>query len=293
MSWQFGLIILLIINTGSVVLTKMAADKLPKERSKGIFFQYLFCAIIATFYALPLLIAGGIDLSLLVLGAGTVGFINAFGNYCQWQASARSLSKTTLFFPLMEAITIVLAVIFLNEVKLWNYQLLAGAGLCFLAMWLFRLPKKGKDEVKKTTSRQWFFFILAMVLIFGAAGFLVKFFSATLARETFLMSWYWGAFLGSLPILKLEKQNPLKVSRQTILIVLPVSLAILGALFALYWTYQLGGPVSLVLPIRGLAITIIPIIIGWHIFKERKGLTKREWLAFAVGLVGAVLVLLR
>lgn len=289
MSWQLALGVLVVINTASVVLTKVAADKLPK-RSLGIFYQYLICAVIATLYAV---FTGKTDFNSTILLIGAVGFINAFGNYFQWQASGLSLSKTVLFFPLMEVVTIVLAVTFVGEAILWNPQLILGAGLCFLAMWLFRLPAKSGSKTKEILGGQWLLFTLGMVVIFGLAGFLVKFFSFQIARETFLMGWYVGAFLAAIPILGLEKQNPIRVSRKTILIVLPVSLAILGALFALYWTYQLGGPVSLVLPVRGIAITIIPVLLGWFIFKERKGLTSHEWLGFLTGVAGAVLVLLR
>jgi len=222
------------------------------------------------------------------IGISAVGFINAFGNYFQWQASNLSLSRTSLFLPLMEVVTILLAVIFLQEAVLWNAKLVLGATLCFLAIFLFRWQPS--DKILKN---KWFLFIIGMVLILGIAGFLLKVFSFTVSSETFLVAWYVGALIGSLPILGLEKQNPLKADAKTLLTVLPVSIAILGSLFALYWTYQLGGPVSLVLPIRGLAITIIPILVGWFVFKERKGFTKTEWLAFSLGIAGAVMVLLR
>lgn len=288
MSWQFALGLLLVVNTCNIVLTKVAADRLPK-RSIGIFYQYLFCAIIAILYVF---LTGEFEISPAIFWIGAVGLINAFGNYCQWQASSLSLSRTVLFFPLMEVVAIVLAVIFLGEVILWNPQLILGAGLCFLAMYLFRLPKSRNQE-EENPGRKWLFFTLGIVLIFGIAGFLVKYFSFTISRGTFLMSWYVGAFLGSFPLLRLEKQNPIRISREKILMVLPVSIAILGALFALYWTYQLGGPVSLVLPIRGMFITIIPALVGLYLFKEKKGLSKREWLGFLAGIAGAILILLR
>lgn len=290
MTWQIALGLLIVINTASVVLTKVAADKLPKQRSVGIFYQYLFCAIAAILLAL---FTAKVDLNLTVALIGGVGFINAFGNYFQWQASALSLSKTALFFPLMEVVTIALALAFLDEIVLWNPQLIIGAGLCFLAMWLFKLPKKSDKTKNETLSAKWLLFTLLMISIFGVAGFLLKVFSFTIPRETFLMGWYGGAFIGALPILTLEKQNPRAVTAKTILIVLPVAVAILAALFFLYYTYQLGGPVSLVLPIRGFGITLIPVLIGWWLFHEREELSRREWIGFLTGAVGAVLILFK
>lgn len=287
MTWQIALGILVLVNTASVVLTKVAADKLPKERAKGIFWQYLFCGLLATGYAL---ISGKMTWTPALFLVGGVGLVNTFGNYCQWQASGLSLSKTTLFFPLMEVVSIAMALVFLGEKMFWNTQLIAGAGLCFLAMGLLRLPK---NNTKGNLGGKWFLFILGMVLIGGVDVFLIKVFASNVPRENFLMAWYIGAFVGSFPIAGMTKQNPFRISGKTLLVVLPVSLAILGALFVLYWTYQLGGPVSLVLPIRGLAITVVPILVGWWLFKERKGFTKTEWLGFSVGIAGAILVLLR
>ena len=289
MSWQLALGLLVAINTVSVVLTKVVSDKLPQKKSIGMFYQYLFCVGLATLYFL-FSGKGNIDSAIFLIGL--VGFINAFGNYCQWQAFGLSLSKSVLFFPLMEIVAIGLAVIFLGEATLWNLQLIFGAGLCFLAILLFRLSKSNGDKAKEILTKKWLLFILGMILIFGIAAFLLKLFSFTISRETFLMGWYVGAFLGTLPILRLEKANPFQVSRKIILFCCALGVAIIGALFAMYWTYQLGGPISLVQPIRGLAITLIPVLVGWYIFKERK-LYKKEWFGFLAGIVGTVIILLR
>lgn len=290
MSWQLALVGLIAVNTASVVLTKVAADKLPK-RSIGIFYQYLICAVLTLAFAI---LTGKTDFNTSLLLMAGVGFVNAFGNYFQWQASSISLSRTTIFFPLMEVTTIMLAMLFLQEIVLWNLQLIIGAILCFAAMWLFKLPQKSNaDNKEEIIDGKWIFFTLAMILIFGIAGFLLKVFALTIPRETFLMAWYIGAFAASFPILVLEKQNPIKASAKTILIVAPVALAIILALLMLYLTYQLGGPVSLVLPIRGIAITLIPVLLGWWFFHEKKGLSRREWVGFLIGACGAILVLLK
>jgi hypothetical protein len=159
--WQIGLAVLVLINTANVILTKVAADKLPKERAKGIFWQYLFCAIMAIGYVL---ISGKMAWTPALILVGGVGLVNAFGNYFQWQASGLSLSKTTLFFPLMEIITIALALIFLGEKTFWNAKLIIGAGFCFLAIGLLRLPKNNRKE---EIGRKWFLFVLGMLLIFN------------------------------------------------------------------------------------------------------------------------------
>lgn len=284
-SWQVALGLLIIINTLSVLLTKIAADKLPKK-AVGIFYQYLFCLGLAILYALS---SGKADVNSALILVAAVGFINATGNYFQWRAFELSLSKTVLFFPLMEIMAIGLAVIFLGEIKLWNAQLTLGAVLCFLAMWLFRLNGGEKGILNK----KWLFYTAGMIAIFGLAGFLTKLFSFTVSREIFLLGWYAGAFIGSLPMLAMERVNPVKITKDQISAVFLLSLTIIGALFSLYWVYQLGGPVSLVLPLRGLFITLVPACIGLFIFKERAAFSKREWLGFVAGIIGVALVLLR
>ena len=295
MAWQVMFGILLIVNLCSLTLSKVATDMLPKKKSVGIFWQYLFCAVIAFIYAL---ISGKTVLNSSLFLVAVVGFFNAFGNYCQWQAFGLSFSRSSLFFPLMEIWTIALALMFLGESPLWNLQLVLGAILCFAAMWLFRISREKKDEekeVKHIPGRKWFIFTIGMIAVFGTAAFLLKVFSVTIPRETFLSNFYLGAFLGSLPILRLERQNPFntRLSNKTLLIVLTVAILIMGATLALYWTYQLGGPISLIQPVRGMFISLVPILLGWFIFKERKSLTKTEWLAFFFGIIGAILVLLR
>lgn len=287
--------ILLIVNVCSLTLGKVATDILPKKKSVGIFWQYLFCALVALIYAL---ISGKTALSPSLFLVAAVGFFNAFGNYCQWQAFGLSFSRSSLFFPLMEIWTIVLSLIFLGESPLWNLQLVLGATLCFAAMWLFRISREKeaeKKEVKHIPGRKWFIFTIGMIAVFGTAAFLLKVFSVTIPRETFLTSFYIGAFLGSLPILRLERQSPLnaQLSKKTFLIILTVAILIMGATLTLYWTYQLGGPISLVQPVRGMFISLVPVILGWFFFKERKSLAKTEWFAFFLGIIGAILVLLR
>ncbi|MAF43251.1 MAG: hypothetical protein CMI54_03650 [Parcubacteria group bacterium] len=288
--WQFFLIGLIIVNTLSIVLTKAAADKLPK-RSVGVFYQYALCAIIASFYAV---FVGGLDFSTLIILVMIIGAINAFGNYFQWQASHISLSKTSLFFPVMDIMTINLAIIFLAEGNIWNLQLVLGVLISFSAIYLFRFSSIKKDGTKETLNKNWFIYLTAMITIFGSAAFLVKVFSLTISSGTFLAGWYIGAFFGSIGLLALTRENPKNdFSKMTFLTVLPVSTTILGTLLLMFLTYQFGGPVSIVLPFRMSFSAFTPALIGLFIFKERKTLSWKEKLAMALGVIGAALIISR
>lgn len=288
MSWQFTLFILIIINICSITLVKIVSERVSKK-SLGVFYQYLFCAIIATLY---FLFFGNGDIGLAITLILGIGFLVGFGNYFQWRASELSLSKTALFFPLIQIIPITLAIIFLGEANLWNLKLISGVGLSFLAIWIFQASGGEKNKRKEILNKKWFFFTGFMIIIFGLTDFLAKLFSFTLPREVFLMGWYNGAFLSSLVILALEKQKIVKIPLKTIFLILFLSISISATVFFLYWTYQLGGQIGLVVPLRYLFITLIPVTLGWFIFKERKGLSKIEWLGFLTGIAGAALILL-
>ncbi len=130
-----------------------------------------------------------------------------------------------------------------------------------------------------------------MVLILGIAAFMMKFFSFNISTTTFVSYWYPGAFLGSLPILWLERKNKIKLFQKGVWRVPLASFGILGSLVTLYWTFQLA-PAGVVLPIKTLGFTLLPIIIGLLIFKEKKKLTKNQILGFILGIIGVVLVVI-
>ncbi len=290
MTWQFGLLVLIIINTGSIILSKVTSDRLP-EKSKGMFWLYLSAACIASLW----FVFSGREIGvtgLVFLTIIAIGFINGFANYCHWKALGENMGKTVLFYPLMDVWTIGLTVIFLGEFELWNYQLAVGAILCFTAIWLFQFSSS-KEMEKGKTNKVWLFSVIGLVIMTGLTTFLAKAYSSTISRETFLMGFYLGSFVSTLVLLRLERVNPVqKISKKTILLCLVVAGAIFGATGTLYWTFQMEGPVSLVLPVRGLAITLIPLLVGWLVFKER-GLSRLGKLGFVMGIAGAVLILLR
>ena len=289
MSWQITLALLIVVQNISIVLTAIASKRIEKK-SLGVFYQYFFCATATIIYAVT---TSNFRLDPTVLGIMAVGFLNCIGNYFQWQVSGLSLSKTALFFPLMEIVTITLAIIFLGEKNLWSITLICAVVICFSTMLYFRFPKNKGNGKEGNESKQWFAYAIAMVLIFGAAGFFIKFFSNKVPTETFLMGFYVGSFIGSLPLLAAEKQNPFKVRKKTIIWTLPIAAAIVSAVFILFWTYQLGGPVSFVIPIRGIGITLIPIFTGWFFLKERRNLSAHDWLVFLIGIMAVILILTR
>ena len=287
MYWQYSLGMLVAMNTLSIVLTKFASDKLLKK-SVGIFYQFLFCLGMAIGYAF---LMKELDVSLSMILVVIVGFINAFANYLFLRAIEISLSKTVLFLPLIEMISISLAVIFLGEAIIWTPQIFLGIAFCFLAIFLFHIPKN-RNKAQTVNGKKWLIFVLTMIAIYGVDSFFVKAFSFNIARGTFLVGWYSGSLLGSLPLLFLEKQRQLLIAKKMILFLSLLGITVFGTLSLSYLTFQLGGPLSMVQPLRRFFTVIMPVFFGWLVFKERDGLSKQEGFGFFAGIVGVLLVLL-
>lgn len=293
MSWKYALGIFVVSNIVSVILTGRISKKIGEvtNRDLAVFYQYMVCSGLAILYAL--FFGQGETLRPAILAIGAFGIINAFGNYFQWEAQGISESKTPLFFPLFDVGDVILAMIFLGETKLWNSQLTIGALLCFSALWLLKIGAKGKKEENLTL--KWLLFVFLMILVFATDGFAVKVFASEypVSRSTLLVGFYVGSFIGTFPLLKLKRQKITKIPIKTGLQISTVSVTIMIAIVLLFWTYQLGGPISLVLPVRAIGITIVPALFGLFIVGERKGLTKKEWLGFLLGAIGGILVILR
>lgn len=289
MTWQITLSLVIIIHSFALLLNKILANKIAKK-SVGMFYQYLFLAGVLALYAI---FSKRVDINFVTVLVAGIGFLNSFGYYYQWRAFELNLSKTVLFFPLAQVLAIGLAIAFLKEFALLNTQLFLGVISTFVAIWFFQSSRIKSDAEENVINRKWLFFMLMIIVVAGLGDFLIKLFSFTVSRGNFLVAWYFGCFLGSLLILGLEKQSLKQLSLKTILLSWLLGLAFLGATFFLYWTYQLGGPLSLVLPLQHLGVTMISILIGWFIFKEQKRLSKKEWFGFLLGIIGAILILFR
>ncbi len=281
MGWQTILILNILFYLIVWIFIKLTVRKFPI--GKSLLLQFFFCALIIYTYQF---ITGGLHFSREFFFVAPVGFLVAFGAFWQWQAIKLNMSKTSLFLPLADVLTIILAGFLLGESNQWGLKFLTGALLCFSAVFLFQNWKKKEEEQKK-----WLFFILLMVVIFGTAAFLMKVFSFNIPKQEFLTYWYTGAFFGSLIIFIFTKKDSAEKTGKLFFLIPLLGLAVLGQLATYYWAFELAAA-SQVVPVRSAAITFLPVLAGWFIFKERKGLSKKEVLAFLIGIIGALLIIL-
>lgn len=282
--WLIALSLNIIFYSLSSSLIKLIAGKVPRAQALSV--QFLLCAVFIFLYNFFSDRFNFSDSMLLVL---PVGFLNALGAYCEWRAIKSSLSRTSLFYPLANVLTVILAGVFLAEAAEWSSELIIGVLLCFLAAFLFSRRAADTDKIN---IKEWLLSVSSMILIFGTTAFLMKVFSSDIPREQFLIAWYVGSFLGSLPILFLEKESLFKFPGRSVFLVPLLSLAILSQLATFYWAFQLVSA-SKVVPLRAVGTAFVPVLIGWFVFKEGKGLSKKELLAFVVGVIGVLLIIIK
>ncbi|MBI1888703.1 MAG: hypothetical protein HYS15_02110 [Candidatus Spechtbacteria bacterium] len=266
---------------------KSIANTLPK--AKALCLQFAIAAAIAW---LAILAFGQIRFELRLLPILAVGAVNAFGAYAQWQALALSLSKTALVTPLGGVLAALLAAIFLDEAKLYqNFWFLGGILLLFFSIFLIVKKKRGKAE--GNASLKWLFWAGVMIGIVGIVIFIMKYFAFALEvpRANFLGYWYAGAFLGSLLIAFIRRKEQGELFQPTVWKVPIASLLIFLSLLTQYWALQLV-PLGLAVPISSFGGAALTILVGWWVFKERKGLTAQEKAAFILGGFGLAIIII-
>src|SRR3989344_109014 len=287
MSWKTFAVLSMISIIIAQIVMKKASDR-AENKAIGIFYQYLAAALLAWLFWFLL---GPQKLELGFLLVALTGLVNSAGNYYQWRAYGLSLSKTSLFFPLIGIIVVIPAVIFLGASYVWNAQMFTGLLFYFAAILVFF-----REQIKSTDTggSNWLFYTLAMVVILTITNFALKLFALNLIFVTnFVIFWYTGSLAGSLFLLWKERQHPIKVSRQNLAWFSAVGVGLIVTISLGYQSLGLGAPLSQLGPLHGMASSVIPSAVGLVLFQEAKKFSLRDWLGFALGLVAAILILLR
>jgi len=292
LDWQIVVLLNIGIFTVAQIFIRLSVRNLP--RAKALSFMFLICAGVISLIGLATGNLRWSDSALIVI---TVGFFNCFGAYCQWRAIGFSLSRTSLFNPLSYGLAMILAGIFLGEFSQWNLRLITGIVLCFSAVFLFTASSKRiveKEEVEDDP-KKWLIFVLGAVIIFGMVIFLMKVFSSSIPRGQFLIYWYNGAFLGSLLLIKLDKQKEkkkfFKHPKLSIMFVPILSLLILGNLATQYWAFELTLA-SQVLPFISVGTVFLPVLLSCYLFGDEWKFMKKAKLASVIAVIGALLIIL-
>lgn len=251
---------------------------LPSVKRR-LLWQYSFCLIFSIIYML--IVGFTIQISSILIAG--IGFITSFGTYAQWRAIDISLSKTSLFTQADDSIAIILGYWLLHETKYLNAWLFIGVVFCFIG---------GALLMNKESNFRLIRLVAFYSVIWGIASFLIRWFNLNgIQLSEFLVYFYSGTFLGALGIFLLKKDKALtiKLSFKEIRLVGLLAIFVWLSLLLAYCGAKLA-PITAFQPIYLISEAIAPIIIGLWIFKERKELAKKEWLALIIGVVGIILI---
>jgi len=274
-------------------LIKLFADNL--EKAKALFAQYLFCAFFIFLFwlffdrTLP-------PLKVFLIISGGLALINYLSSYFLWSAYKIKMGRTALYLPWSGLIAIALYFIFLNEYQGLGILALVGVFLYLAATGLFYLGqrKKEKNNIKTKSTKNnfwpWFFLVLAMVILGGLIVFFIKILSFNITRTHFLLSWYFGNFIFSSLALTFTKEKIKPIKKKLFYLMPLLSLGIVLNMACFYWAFQLNTG-TLVVAFNTLNSVIIPLLVGWLFFNEKKGLNKLELSGFISGTIAAVLII--
>lgn len=270
----------LVVLVAAQIALKITVDALPQARALTLVFALAF--LMALGYAAMTDSLGAHDLAWWVV---VLGFVNAFGAFTQWQAIRMSLSDTALVEPLSSVAGVLGGAFLLGEAVLYRDQWFVFGTIFMFTAVFFLVAGKIRS------GKYWLAYVACAVLIYGGINVAMRYFSfsAQIPQGTFLVFWYGGALIGSLPLLFAQRKEPGKLISPAIWKAFLAGAGIISSLAVYYWTLSIV-PLGLVLPIDSFGIPVLVIVSGWLLFKERTQLTKRKKLGFVLGFLGLALI---
>src|SRR3989344_281707 len=240
-----------------------------------------------------------------------VGFFNALANFVYWKGMAISLSKVSIFLVFDDLIAMGLAYWILQEGKFMTSGLSVVITLCLVSVLFLSAYKKRRAEIKqeaclvdgvetkqlaKHVWKQEITF-LTYVLIFsitwGVAMFAMNYFPKQgLSQLTFLSSWYIGSVCGGSLLLLLSRRplpsfRSIGKSNWRLLALLSVCMPVTNG-FGI-WAFKLA-PQVVIQPIFLVSAAVVPVLIGFYLFREIKELDWLEKMLFAMSLLGVIII---
>lgn len=223
-----------------------------------------------------------------------VGLINSYGAFFSAKAIKINLAQSMIFLPLTGFVGVLLAVLFLGEgsflnpFKLSGFLSVLGVVGSFFAM-LFFINGAG---VARQMRKKWALFIAGQTLISGVAIFFIKYVAVQdIAITSYLVSWYAGAWLGSLTVLVFGPKTVLGVERKNYFLYFFLSLSTWLSMGS-YFLVLRKAPASFVFPIQYFLVVFGSLLVGLFVFHERKSFCWKDWAGMAIGLVSVALIVI-
>ena len=161
-----------------------------------------------------------------------------------------------------------------------------------LLVWAGHNRSKQKESSFNQSNKTLIIWIAFYSIVVGLAVFFNRYFALNgISLAEFLISWYLGDLIGASLIYRLSQKK--RIIAQTTV----KQIAIVAVISFLSWSTTflsyLGAkfiPVMVSQSIYVISELVFPVLIGFFVFKEIKGLTRREKIAFVLGAAGAVTI---
>lgn len=285
MTWH----IYLLANIIATVLRGFIEKKLVATIAPLVLVLYVSFWVLVFLVSFQVLTIGGLGVVYPdMVGVGVI-FALALASY--FSAIKISLSQTSVLAAFHVMVAMILSALFLGEWQLFHpysvsgIKSLSGIGLSISAMWFLLV---GHARGKIPTDAAWGRAILSYILLNGIGAFLSKAFLTTHDVLPMLV-WQSAGTVVALLVLNVWKKNWLRLS-----------LPLIGATFVNGLTFVLGtwlffsalqlGPLSIVMPIQILSITILVALVGLVAFREFAAFTKTKLIGTILGIAGIVLL---
>lgn len=221
-----------------------------------------------------------------------LGVLFSFGYGSYLMAVKINLSQSTVFSSFYILISLFLGASYLGEWQLLNpltltgQKTILGVVLIFISIWLFVVVEKKKEE---KSNIRWLIFSLINIIVAGIGTFWGKSFIQNHGPIETLIS----ESLGGLPVLFIinaaRKQNFRIAKTDQIVAILDGFIVVLAVTF--FYVALKNGPLSLILPIQTIALTIAIVLVGIFFFKETQSLTGRKIAGMILGIAGVILLM--
>lgn len=287
MSWQIALFFNIIFATIRGFLDK----KLVGRISPFVLYFYVFFWG-GIFFALFYFIRHS-DLPIIYPPMIFLGVLYSFAVVAYLHAIKISLSQSVVFSPYSVLVSMLLSSLFLGEWQLFNLatfsgqKTLSGVILAFLGLRLILASHLKKEE---RLERRWFYFVTISTLLMGIGNFISKAFLITHGPLEALASQSIGG-VPTLLLLSLITRKKLSFSFTDNLLVMVNGLVMVFSVTFFYVALK-AGPLSLILPIQTLILTVSLVLVGLIIYQETHLLTKEKLIGLVVGILGVVFLLI-
>ncbi|PLX28680.1 hypothetical protein C0581_01400 [Candidatus Parcubacteria bacterium] len=250
-----------------------------------LFYQYIASIITTTIYIKLLKPdVGFFDIPIWFLG---IGFLFAIAVTSTYHAKKQSLSKTSVMTKVANFITIILAVIFLQEYELISFssfdgiQRLLGLLLIIVTVFLFYQKKTHRGSEETFDHSVWIKWITVHIFVMGFAKFIVKYAVTEYDPLSVLRLQYIGS-LFAISLLCVFSRKTIFIGWKKMVGTLVIGLFISTAMSSLYVALSQSSATQ-VLSVVTVGMIMVLTLMGVFFFKEK--ITKRMIVPFVLGII--------